>query len=321
MEQKKSLFWPLLLIAAGMIWLLVKAGTVPSANLWALTHIWPFLLIAAGVGILLRPYWRYTSIALDVLIIGGAVLAILYAPQFGWASPSMLMMFNNSDSFIGPGERGSGNVVTETRDVSGFEAIEISYPAQVIVSQGSKESLEIEAEDNLLPNLKTQVRNGTLEVFYRREGGKHVNPTETVKITIVVKDLSDVDFSSAGELVVEKLETDTLDVSLSGAGNVELDDIQVTGLQMDLSGAGSATASGIADDLDLSISGFGDFDGGDLHNKDARVSISGAGSATVWVDDELDAQVSGAGSVSYYGSASVTRQISGVGGVNHLGDK
>lgn len=321
MAQQKSLFWPLLLIAAGVIWLLVKSGNVASSNLWALTHIWPFLLIAAGVGILLRPYWQYTSIALDVLIIGGALLAILYAPQLGWARPSMLTFFNNGDSFIGPGERGSGNVVAETRDVSGFKAIEISYPAQVVVSQGSKESVEIEAEDNLLPNLKTQVRNDKLEIFYRREGGKHVNPTETVKITIVVKDLSDVDFSSAGELIVEKLETDTLDVSLSGAGNVELEAIQVKGLQMDLSGAGSATASGIADDLDLSISGFGDFDGGDLHNKDARVSISGAGSATVWVDDELDAQVSGAGSVSYYGSASVTRQISGVGGVNHLGDK
>jgi hypothetical protein len=323
MEQRKSLFWPLFLIGAGVVWLLVKAGTIPSANLWALTHIWPFLLIAAGVGIILRSYWRYTSIALDVLIIGGALLAIVYAPQLGWASPSMLTMFNFNDgeSFIGPGERGSGNVVSETRDVSDFRAIEISYPAQVLVRQGAKESLEIEAEDNLLPNLKTQVRNGTLEIFYRREGGKHVNPTKTVKITIVVKDVADVDFSSAGELIIEALETDSLDVSLSGAGNVELDEIEVKALQVNMSGAGSATATGIADDLDLSISGFGDFKGGDLHSKDARVDISGAGSATVWADDDLNAQVSGAGSVSYYGSPTVTRQISGVGGVSHIGDK
>ena len=163
----------------------------------------------------MRPYWQYTSIALDVLIIGGALLAILYAPQLGWTSPSMLTMFNDGDSFIGPGERGSGNVISETRAVSDFDRIEISYPATVLVRQGSKESLKIEAEDNLMPNLKTEVRNGRLEVFYRREGNKHVNPTKTVRITIVVKDLSDVDFSSAGELIVEKLETDSLDVSLS----------------------------------------------------------------------------------------------------------
>jgi hypothetical protein len=322
MQQNRSLFGPLLLIAAGVVWLLVKSGTVPSANLWALTHIWPFLLIAAGLGIILKSYWRYTSMVLDVLIIGGALLAILYAPQLGWTRPSMLTMFNyDGEVFMGPGERGSGNVVSESREVNGFSAIEISYPAEVFVRQGTNESLEIEAEDNLLPNLRTEVRGGTLEVFYRREQNKHVNPTKPVKITIVVRDLNDVQFTSAGELTIEALKSDNLEVSLSGAGNLNLDDVQLKDLQVSLSGAGSMNASGTADDLDISISGFGDFEGADLHSQDARASISGAGSATVWVDNSLDAQISGAGSISYYGDASVNRQISGVGGINHVGNK
>jgi hypothetical protein len=321
MEHKRSLFGPLLLIAAGVVWLLVKSGTIPSENLWALTHIWPFLLIAAGLGIILKPYWSYTSILLDVLIIGGALLAILYAPQLGWASPPMLAMFNFDEPFIGPGERGSGNVVTETREVSGFDAVEVSYPAQVLIKQGGAESIKIEAEDNLLPNLKTEVTGDTLEISYRRENGKHVNPTKVPTITIVVKDLSDVEFTSAGELIVESLKTDSLDISLSGAGNVDLNEIEAETVSMSLSGAGSATASGTTDGLDVTISGFGDFNGKELHAKDARVGISGAGSATVWADEDLTAEVSGAGSVSYYGSPSVNRQISGVGGVNNLGEK
>src|SRR5574339_89936 len=117
MEHRRSLFGPLLLIAAGVIWQLVKAGTIPAANLWALTHIWPFLLIAVGLGIILRSYWKYTSFVLDVLLIGGAVLAILYAPQLGWTNPSIITMFENGEPFIGPGERGSGKVVSETREV------------------------------------------------------------------------------------------------------------------------------------------------------------------------------------------------------------
>jgi hypothetical protein len=321
MERRRSLFGPLLLIAAGVVWLLVQSGTMPAANLWALTHIWPFLLIAAGLGIILRSYWKSTSMVLDVLIIGGAVLAILYAPQLGWTNPSIISMINNSEPFIGPGERGSGNVITEKRDVSDFHSIEVSYPAQVLVKQGSQESLQIEAEDNLLPGLKTQARNGVLDIFYKTTNGKHVNPTKTVKITIVVKDLTNVDFTSAGELTIDNLKTNSLDVSLSGAGNLKLNKILVKALDVSLSGAGSMSASGTADDLNLSISGFGDFKGGDLHNKDARVDISGAGSATTWVDNNLDAQISGAGSISYYGSASVTKQVSGVGGINHIGNK
>ena len=321
MEQKRSLFGPLLLIAAGIVWLLVRAGTIPSGNLWALTHIWPFLLIAAGLGIILRSYWSYASVALDVLIIGGALLAIFFAPQLGWSRPAMTFIGSDGDWFVGPAERGSGKIVTETRDVNNFDAIELSYPAEVFIKQGNTESLEIEADDNLLPNLKTQVRNGKLEIFYRREDGKHVNPTKTVRITIVVKDLAEVDFNSAGELTIEKLKTDNLDVSLSGAGNLNLDSVQIRGLGVNLSGAGSMTASGSAEDLDMNISGFGDFNGEDLHSQVARVNISGAGSATVWVDDDLTAGISGAGSISYYGSASVTKQISGVGGVDHAGDK
>jgi len=321
MERKFSLFGPLLLIAAGLVWLLVQSGTIPSANLWALTHIWPFLLIASGLGIMFRPYWRYISVVLDIVLIGGAVLAIYFAPQLGWADPPMIAFNENGEPFFGPGEPGSGNVVTESRKVNDFQAVEVSYPAQVFISQGNTVSVKIEAEDNVLPGLRTEIKNGKLDIFYRSVNGKRVNPRKPVKITIVVKDLSEVDFSSAGELTIQGLETDSLDVSLSGAGNLEFDNILVQDLAVNLSGAGSMSASGTADDLDLSISGFGDFKGSDLHGKTARVDISGAGSATVWVDDELTAEISGAGSVNYYGAASVTKQINGVGGVKSLGSK
>jgi hypothetical protein len=271
---------------------------------------------------MLKPFWKYASMLLDVIVIGGLVLAIVFAPKFGWDNPSMFSFTEgDGDWFIGPSVRGSGNVISETREVNAFDAINLEYPAEVFITQGKAESVEIEAEDNLLPDLKTQVKNGTLEIFYRKTNDKHVNPTKPVVITIVVKDLADVDFSSAGELTIDGLKTDNLDVSLNGAGNLELNDINIKKLSVDLNGAGSMAASGMADDLDVNISGFGDFKGADLHGKTANVNISGAGSATVWVDNELDAEISGAGSINYYGSAKVSKQINGVGNVSHQGDK
>ncbi|NWG05605.1 MAG: DUF2807 domain-containing protein [Chloroflexi bacterium] len=321
MERKPSLFWPLTLISAGVIWLMVSAGILPSENLWALTHFWPFILIGAGVGLILRPYWKYSTLVMDVLIVGGGVFSILFAPQLGWAKPTMFM-FHDGDVYFGPGESGSGEVTMQTREVGDFHAIEISYPGEVVITQGNAVSVKIEAEDNVLPGLKTEVRGGTLEIFYKAEKGRHVNPTEPVKITIVVKELDDVQFSSAGELTIDGLKTDELEFGLSGAGRVIVSDIETQSLTVDLSGAGSMNASGTADSLDLNISGFGSFDGEDLHSQTASVNISGAGSATVWVDDELDANVSGAGSVNYYGSpASLTKNVSGVGGVNSKGEK
>ena len=320
MEHKRSLFGPLLLIAAGVLWLLVKQGNVPSSNLWALTHIWPFLLIAAGLGLILRPYWSYTSYAMDIFIIGGAVVSILFAPLLGWDNPPLGYVFNGNDFYVGPTERGSGVMKSETRDVQDFHAIEVSYPAEVFISQGANESLKVEADDNLLPGLQTRVRNGTLEIFYKVEDGKAVRPTKPVKITIVVKDLDEVDFESAGSVELTGIEGDSLSVSVSGAGDLKLEEIAVKDLSVNLSGAGSMTASGSADDMSVNISGFGDFKGEELDSQNASVNISGAGSATVRVEDRLDAAISGAGSVNYYGSPDVSKQISGVGSVSRSGN-
>jgi len=322
MEHRRSIFGPLLLIATGVIWLLVKSGNIPASNLWALTHAWPFLLIAAGIGIILRPYWKYTNILLDILIIGGLVASIMYAPKFGWDNPSMgFVSWDGNGGYFGPTVPGSGNVKSQTREVADFHAIEIEYPAQITITQGKAVSVKVEADDNFLPGLITRVKDGTLNIFYKPEDDKHVNPTKAVKITIVVKNLDDVQFASAGELTINGLKTDKLDFNLNGAGKVSINDITTKTLNLDLSGAGSLDANGTADSLDLNISGFGNYEGENLHSKTASVNISGAGSATVWVDDELDANVSGAGSINYYGSASVTKNISGVGGVNHQGNK
>jgi hypothetical protein len=134
MEQKRSLFGPLLLIAAGVVWLLVKAGTIPSANLWALTHIWPYLLIAAGLGIMLRSYWKYTSIVLDVLIIF-APLAI-FLRSGGVFESVMISMFNTSEPFLDPRARlQQGDVVTGVVGGSCWGGL----PALVLIKQGARD--------------------------------------------------------------------------------------------------------------------------------------------------------------------------------------
>jgi hypothetical protein len=258
---------------------------------------------------------------MDIMIVGGAVFSIVFAPQLGWDNPTMTFMVDGSNIYAGPSQPGSGNVVTETRKVSSFDSIKVDYPAQVTVSQGKTESIKIEAEDNLLPGLRTDVKNGQLRIYYHVDAGKPVNATEPIRVAIVVKDLKDIEFDSAGELTVKGLNTDSLDLSLSGAGSLKLDDVVLTKFSVNLSGAGSIFASGSTDNLDLNISGFGSFNGKDLEAQFATANLSGAGSATVWVDKELIANISGVGSVNYYGSASVKKTANGIGGVNSLGNK
>ncbi len=317
MKENRSFFWPLMLIATGVVWLLISMGMIPSANLWALTHIWPYVLIALGVGLILRTLWKPLGMMVSALLVIGAVAAVFFAPQLGWADvPNW-----GSDNSFGGGVHGSGKIETETRKVAGFDEITIRYPAEIVIRQGAAESVTIEADDNLLPQLTTEVRSGTLYIENQEQNfARRVNPSESIKITIIVKVLRDIEFSSAGKLTVEGLKGDALKISLGGAGDIFLKDIELKNLETQLSGAGKITASGSATQANLTISGLGDFAGNDLTCKEAVVLISGAGTVTLHVEEKLNARISGAGSVNYYGSPSVTQAISGAGDVKKIGD-
>jgi energy-converting hydrogenase Eha subunit A len=317
MKEHRSIFWPLTLIAAGVLWLMVVMKVIPAANLWALTHIWPYVLIALGMGLILRTLWKPLGVVISTLIVVGAMAAVFYAPQLGWAGAPAWGIDNSINGAI----PGSGVMARETRETEGFDSISIRFPAKVTISQGSKESVIVEAEDNLLPQLATDVRSGTLFIKNNETNwAKRVDPRETVKITIVVKNLKEISFSSAGSLVVENLESDELRLSISGAGEVTLSGLRVGKLDVSLSGAGTILADGKVEDVNVSISGLGSFEGKGLSSQVATVDISGAGSATLRVEKELTARVSGAGSINYYGDPAVRQHISGAGSVKKAGD-
>lgn len=318
--RNRSLFWPFFLIATGAIWLLIELRSLPLENLWALMYIWPFFLMAAGVGLILRSRWPVARMFVSAILVLGMVAAVVFAPQFGWNKAPAWSFFTWTN-FNGS-VRGSGVVVTENRKLADFSSIEINYPVELTIQQGSATALTIEGEDNVLPQLATRVTGDTLYIENNQpDWAKRVNSTHPVRIKMTIKDLQRVDFPSAGSLQIGTFHTDHLAISISGAGSINLSALTAKSLTVNLSGAGNINASGAVDNLEMDISGFGGFQGGDLASQSVHVGLSGAGNATVWAKSSLNVDISGAGSVKYYGSPSVTKNISGLGTVNGLGNK
>lgn len=219
---------------------------------------------------------------------------------------------------LGGGVPGSGNVKTEIREPGAFEAIAIEYPgAEIIVQQGEKETVELEADDNLLLQLSTEVVSGTLTIKSVETDWKaRVNPSKPVKIDITVKDLTGIVLSApVGDLKVNDLQADTLQLVVSGGAQVRLNGIHVDLLDSVLSGAGDIQASGTADEVKLVLSGLGDFNAADLQSKKADIELSGMGGATVRVEEELAATITGAGSIQYFGNPHVEQSVNGAGSV------
>lgn len=203
--------------------------------------------------------------------------------------------------------KGSGNVVSESRNVNGFDHISFEGFGKMFISQGDEEALRIEAEDNILPLITTEVRNGTLIIAVKdllsrsTNWGRNIQPTKPVNFYLITTDLNQLDLSGAGIIDVSDLDSDRLVVNISGAGEISLSG-QVTSQDVILSGAGAYNAQR-------------------LESESVDLSISGAGSAMVWAKDHLDVSISGIGSVSYYGNPEIRQGISGFGILNYLGER
>ena len=218
-----------------------------------------------------------------------------------------------------PTVKGSGNVITETREVADFQRVSIKGIGTLILQQGSQESLTIEGDDNLLALIDATVQAGTLEIGPR---DVKLKPSKSLTYTLALKDLEDLRILGAVKAQSELLKGETLHVTISGAGDLSLAGIEVQSGQMTINGVGRIEIeSGQLDNQTVTLNGTGQYKAPNVKTQKATVKINGTGTATVWSEQTLDVGINGTGTVSYYGSPTVSQRVAGVGKVKSLGAK
>lgn len=219
------------------------------------------------------------------------------------------------------GQRGaehpSGNTLTQSRPVSGFDAVELDTIGTLTITQGKTESMTVTAEPAVVAAITTTVTGRKLTIGIRP--GTSVTTNQPVTYNVIVKDLKAVTLAGAGDAVASNIKADDLTVELKGSGSIKLDTLTAQNLRVSLSGAGSGQASGHVAQEDITISGSGAFDGRDLTSGEATIRISGAGSATVRVQHHLDVRITGSGAVQYLGNPTISQSITGSGQIQRIG--
>lgn len=189
---------------------------------------------------------------------------------------------------------GSGQVVTESRPVSEFDGLAVNGAGRVFVDQTGTESLAITADDNVLPYIETQVREGKL--WIRFQPNVAVRNLKDLTFRLTVKNLNSIDLDGAVALEGKHIAASQMAVTTSGAAAVQLE--------------------GKVDQLAVTLSGAGAYNSRNLECKRATVTNNGAGAAIVRVSDELNATINGMGAIQYIGNPKVTRGIHGIGVVS-----
>jgi len=206
------------------------------------------------------------------------------------------------------------DVKKEIRNVDEFTKLDVSGAFDVILIQGDKCEVVIEADADVIDNVITIVSGSKLEISVKNSP----NHVDVLKAYVTFKNLDNIELSGAVELKTEtRLKTDKLFLDVSGATETELM-LEVNSFESDCSGASEMTLSGFAQSVDMDISGASEVDALELEATDFNLEVSGASEAKVYVKNELRVESSGASEVRYKGSPKVTSESSGASTIKPL---
>jgi len=229
------------------------------------------------------------------------------------------LLLTTLPSFAGGWEtiKGSGNLKTETRSASQYNAISNSGAFSIDIQYGSSTSITIEADDNLLPYIETVVEAGELKV--RGKKGYNLSSKNKMHVTVSLTRLTALKLSGSGSIKGDgDFSNDgTTDIIISGSGHIKISFAKFNGLNTRISGSGSMKLAGKSGaNINAVISGSGSIDAYEVSVSDVKATISGSGDIYVAPSKSLDAIISGSGNILYKGDAvNVSKRTSGSGKV------
>ena len=209
--------------------------------------------------------------------------------------------------------RGNGTPGEETRELEYFNAFVSEGEFDILVIPDSIYTLKIEADQNLIPYIRTRVSGNKLVID---TGTRNCLRSDSpMLLTIRVPVLNYINLTGSGQITGDDLSTDEMRVEITGSGTIDLRGLDVNFLDALITGSGELIFWGTADETDFDITGSGNIDAFQLDSDKCVANISGSGNMYVRVESSLTAEISGSGNIFYKGTPAVSANISGSGSV------
>lgn len=250
--------------------------------------------------------------------------------------------FNSGNSWLGGKEvKASKNYVTKQIKVSDFDQIAVSGSLDVTYTQQSgKPKVEIYTSDNIVDLLDIYVKNGKLNLGFKKNvkvsynkleirvtsedlntvnvagsgDFKFTNGLKTDQLKMNVAGSGDITASNiqcsqgftanvagSGDIECKQLKAADMDISVAGSGDLKIENALVTSANASVAGSGTVKISGNADKANYSVAGSGDLYANDFKVQNISASVAGSGDIKCHAVEHLKARVSGSGTIGYKG--------------------
>ncbi|MEM1326011.1 MAG: head GIN domain-containing protein [Bacteroidota bacterium] len=207
-------------------------------------------------------------------------------------------------------EKGDGATVSRTLELDAFHSIVIDNAANVFLSQGDRQKVVVEAQDNIIDLLDLDIDNETWTIDFTRNC---VRDFKDLNIYITLPDIQRLTIDGSGNLVGETVfVVDDLSLVIDGSGDMDIA-AEVEELNTRIQGSGDVKLEGFANIARFFVRGSGDISAFNLEAKDVDVEIRGSGDVEVFATDFLKVDIDGSGDVFYKGEPEITLRVDGSG--------
>jgi hypothetical protein len=214
------------------------------------------------------------------------------------------------------GVTGSGRIVEEVREISGFSAIRAAGSVNVTLKAAAHDRVTVKADDNVVPWIETRLVPGDRVVLEIGIGPvTRLQTSRTPEVTVEFRAIEDVSMHGSGDLRAEGIRGERFALSLAGSGDARITAMATRQFAAVVAGSGDVVVSGQADEQAYRLDGSGDVGAGRLRGRSVTVAIAGSGDAVVNASEALTATIEGSGDVVYSGTPRIVQRIDGSGRV------
>jgi hypothetical protein len=208
---------------------------------------------------------------------------------------------------------GSGNIVSEKRTVGSFHGVSASQGFDVEIKIGPVQEVIIEADDNLVGEVKTKVRDGILKISLDRHNVNNAH----LKAFITAPSINSLTTSSAAIIITkDELNSDgEIKIEASSGSNINAK-VNAPLVNAQSSSGSEITLSGRTKDFAAKSSSGSSLKAFDLLSENTKASGSSGATVHVHASVKLDASASSGANITYRGGANVYKSVSSGGGVS-----
>jgi len=227
----------------------------------------------------------------------------------------ILALFLSSCAFdinFGDGKKGNGVIAEDRREVTEeFTVVSASEGLDVYVTQAKDFEITVEADDNIIDLIGTDIRNGKLKIHAIENIGR-----ATKKVYVSLPDITGLESSSGADLIGKTIiESDKISLNASSGSDLQVE-ISADEVDANTSSGADIKVSGEANMLYANASSGSDIKARDFKVQTCHADASSGADISVNVSESLIADASSGADISYTGEATVQMKKSVSGSVH-----